>query len=170
MTTNVDPTQTFKTTAKNVAARYRGFVEAEDIEQELWVWWLSHGQPDVDSGDWAPMRTLYTVAERYCKSERTARAGPNPAYSTDEVFALLELIVNPSSDVELSLLGGELAEVRSVVAGLPDRLRHPLTARAAGEPFRSMACRTGMSVSTCHRRVQQALTAVVAVLNGEGAS
>ena len=156
------PGDVFAKVAKDIAARYRGFVEAEDIEQELWVWWLSHEQPDLDNGDWAPLRTLYTVAERYCKAERTARQGPASNYAAGEVFTLVEMLVNPPSDLTADLV----LDVKGELAKLPADLKDPLTARAAGESFRSIADRTGLSVATVHRRVQQALSTVVNALNG----
>lgn len=157
----------FAKVAKNVGYRYRDVVEVDDVRQELWVWWLSHDQPDLSEPDWSQMRTLHTVAERYCKREHTARVGPGATYTTDEVFSLVELLVNPPSDETSDRLGGELSEVMTAVSNLPNDLRAPLTAHAAGESFRTIADRAGLSVSTAHRRVQQALTAIVIALNGE---
>lgn len=161
-----DAGEVFDRIAKNVASRYYGAAEADDIAQELWVWWLSHDMPDLDDMDWALHRTLYTVAERYCKKESEARViGPKSSYNTDEVLAYVEMLVNPPSD-----LGGdypELTEVVTAVRALPDELRDALAAHAAGESYRDIAKRTGASPSTAHRRVQQALYAIATALNGE---
>lgn len=157
----------FTRVAKQVSARYRGVAEADDVKQELWVWWLSHDEPDLSSPDWATLRTLFTVAERYCNHEKSARVGPSDTYTPSEVVALLELLVNPPTDDPTDRLGAELAEVMTAVANLPADLRGPLVAHVAGEPFRSIANRSGSSVSTAHRRVQLAIQTVVTALNGD---
>lgn len=161
----------FARIARSVAAKNRGVAEAEDIEQELWLWWLDHDQPDLTEPDWATTRTLYTVAERYARKEREARIiGPRDTrYNADEVLVLVELLVNPPSDTKSEVLGGELAEVMSALLELPQELRGLLAAHAAGESYRSIADRTGMSLSTTHRKVQNALYDVVHSLNGADA-
>ena len=159
------PSDLFDSIAKNVASRYRGVAEADDISQELWVWWLSHESPNLEELDWALTRTLYTVAERYCKRESDAKViSPKTSYNTDEVLVFVELLVNPPSE------GGdfpELPEVAEAVARLPVDLRDVLVDHAAGESYRDIAKRTGSSISTAHRRVQQALYTVATALNGE---
>ena len=158
------PGDVFAKIARNTAARYRGIAEADDVEQELWLWWLSHGEPDLKEMDWAMTRTLYTVAERYCKKEKVARLGPDEKYVAQEVLELVVLLVNPPSD---DLSGFVEPELKAAVAALPAELKDALVSHAEGESFRSIAERSGLSVSTAHRRVRLALDAVAKTLNGE---
>lgn len=158
----------FNAIANNVAARNRGVAESDDIKQELWVWWLSHGAPDVLDADWALKRTLYTVAERYAAKERNARMGPEQQhqYQPEEVMALVEFLVNPPTDGTNDTIGAELADVMTAVANLPFESRGYLVSYAAGESYRQIAEDSGQSVSTVFRRVQQALADILTALNG----
>ena len=145
------PREVFPKIAKNVAGRYRGFTEADDVEQELWVWWITHDEPELLDMDWALTRTLYTVAERYCKREKAARVGPDEGrYTANEVMAIVEFIVNPPSTTDYELIGVQVSEVMGALAGLDDELRLALLAHASGESFREIATRTGLSWLSHH--------------------
>lgn len=166
MKTN-DVDAVFLKVATTVASRYHD-VEADDLKQELWVWFLEQDfEPDVLDPDWSTIRTLYTVAERYAKKERTAKQGPGDSYSEGEVFALVELLVNPETNEEYARLGGEMTEVLTAVTKLPADLRAALSAKAAGITYREIADHQNVSVATAHRHVQQAIQLIVQTLNGE---
>ena len=162
-----DPDVMFSKIAGNVAAKNRGVAEADDIKQELWLWWLTHDQPDLLDADWALKRTLYTVAERYAAKERTARLGAEThRYQPDEVMVLVEILVNPPTDEPAEVLGADLADVMTAVANLDPSLRGYLVSYAAGESYRQIAEDSGLPLSTVFRRVQQALNDIVSTLNG----
>jgi hypothetical protein len=115
-------------TAKRVAARYVG-IEADDVTQEVWMWWLTKGDKYVQAykADLARAegesnreavrqvkalmgRSVNNAAVRYCEKERKATLGydwrDDYTYTRPEVARLLPLALDPSTIPGLS--GGGL--------------------------------------------------------------
>ena len=74
--------------AKQLHSRYRGFVDLEDIRQQLWVWVLTH---TAKLEEWTEEHhpkaverlvatSLRRYGERYCRKEKAAQSG----YETDD--------------------------------------------------------------------------------------
>lgn len=81
-------------TSRRVASRYRGFIEADDIAQEMRIWVLTHQdklaewldveeKEDFKAGVGALRLTLRRIGEQYSRQQKAAMAG---YHTTDEYF------------------------------------------------------------------------------------
>ena len=91
---------TVAVTSHQVAARYRGFVQPEDLAQEMRIWVLTH-QPkvmewldtedkeEIKAGVGALRVTLRRIGEQYSRQQKAAMSG---YHTTDEYFYELAVI------------------------------------------------------------------------------
>lgn len=80
---------------------FRGFAEADDIRQELWLWVLSHGKAvdrwaEEEKGQRKLVYSLNNVAKAYGVQQKAASSGYTPDdvafYGKAEVRELLEMV------------------------------------------------------------------------------
>lgn len=85
--------------SRQLANRYRGYVEREDLAQELWVWILNH-QDKVES--WVESyhpksverlvaRALRNAGDKHCRKEKARQVGYEP---DDEFFYSLGMVTD----------------------------------------------------------------------------
>lgn len=135
--------------AGSVWPRYRRFTDRDDVIQQLWLWVAGHEeavQKLLAGEEWMMLRRLRTVAERYCRAERAARIGYEPA---DEYFysrrQLARLIFDAFDAEAIPPTEGyradelytewttEIADVRAALKRIPLGAYSTLRAVAAGE-------------------------------------
>lgn len=133
--------------SKMLLARYRGFVTYSDIQQECYLWLLTHQDKvthwretlDTRHSERTIIKALRNAGERFCRSEKAHFEGYSPDdeffYSLPWVADLLQLSFDPEymipNGIELSQPtsgkpaseGGNLvamvADVSRAFAGLP---------------------------------------------------
>lgn len=82
--------------ARQLKSKYRDFVDYADVQQELYIWYLTHGHKIEE---WAEqhhpktvqayiMKSLRNHGEKYCRSEKAARTGYSP---DDEFFYTIQM-------------------------------------------------------------------------------
>jgi DNA-directed RNA polymerase specialized sigma24 family protein len=111
-----------ETNAAKIAARYDG-IDADDVTQEIWVWWLSDGAPAVaryhrDGQRGRLAKAIQNAALNYCEREKKLTLGydwrDDYNYSRPEVARLLPLALDPATIPGLS--GGGLHDGPSAKA------------------------------------------------------
>lgn len=91
--------------AGNSIRRYRDYTTADDVFQELCVWWVQHprlwtellAEAEEDAGALRLRRRLGDVAESFCRREKAAISGYEPSdewfYSTRLLRELLPMVL-----------------------------------------------------------------------------
>lgn len=128
--------------AAPVYRRYKTWVHADDVRQQLWLWVMEHRDTTtrlLDTSDGYLVRRLRDVAERYARREKAARSGYRP---DDEYFYTLPQIANLLPDaLDPEVHGGtsgsmewesSIADIRGAVAGLQPEPRARLAQWTAG--------------------------------------
>lgn len=127
--------------ARQVANRYGGYVQTDDLTQEAMVWWYGRGQRYLPAylADEDPARltvSLRRCMESYARSEKAGLSGYEPRdqyrYSAREVIALIPVAMEPEGLPEAGhgdgpSAKGNLAEGGDLLAALVD-VRRALTA------------------------------------------
>lgn len=106
--------------ARQLKSRYYDFVDREDVEQELWVWLLEHGDKvSVWDEQYESPRTverliarsLRNAGEKFCRREKATKTGYEPEdeffYSISMVADLLQLYFDPEYMFPGSIQYGE---------------------------------------------------------------
>lgn len=103
----IDLTEAEQKAARRVALeslrRYRGYVEADDVAQELLVWMYGHEEKvrgwREGSGYKALYKALSRAAHRFCEREKAAQVGyhlsDNVGYGVSLLRELLKAALNP---------------------------------------------------------------------------
>lgn len=84
-----DLTQLINKAAYQLYRRYRAYVEAEDIRQEMWVWVAARVAKVEDMPTFKLRYKLLDAGGTYCRREKAAKSGYSP---DDEVFYGLPLL------------------------------------------------------------------------------
>lgn len=122
---------------REVLDHYRGYVELDDLVQEVAVWWYSANPESLvaylqDAELSRLRRSVWRVAKQYADANRAAAAGYFPddqvRYGTGEIQALLPLAMDPEGVPDgggvLDLAGirvhGNLAEGGDLLAAMVD--------------------------------------------------
>lgn len=109
-------------TARQLRSRYRDFAEYEDIQQELYIWYLkSHHKVAKWEEEHHPktvqrlvMKSLRNCGEKYCRKEKADRLGYEPDdeffYTIPMVADMLQMYFDPDwmmpRGIELTQQGG----------------------------------------------------------------
>lgn len=123
--------------AASVAHRYNGYAKADDLRQEIAVWWYSRGQKYLpvylEDEHLARLRvTLRRICETYARAEKAHISGYEPRdqyrYSPREVLDLIPVALDPDGlpergyalDGDSPTAKGNLAEGGDLLAALVD--------------------------------------------------
>lgn len=117
-----DLTHVINSSAYVIYRRYRQYVDAEDIRQEMWLWAKGQSQRKLEQLPIGILRRrLRDIGEKYARREKAAKTGYDP---DDEVFYSLAMIRNLlpwTVDPELPVLKGvddrQTANARRQAAG-----------------------------------------------------
>lgn len=182
-----------------IAAEYvRKFsiVEAEDLTQELWLWFATHPNKILewsmlDAPDYSKLvaRSLRNAALKYCSKQKALKAGYRPSdnYYYDAVLVEMFLpnVINESyevpeavGDINVSLGKATLSEGNNWLAiradiskaydSLPERYQNVLRLRYADTDGKAVAFARvlGISEDAARKRVERAITALIRKLGG----
>lgn len=127
--------------AKICTSRYRGYVEFQDVQQELYLWLLSHydraerwrAEHDEKHAERTLIKALRNVAEGYCRNEKAQKEGyaadDEFFYSIPMVADLLALSFDPdwmmprSAELDASPSGKPASEGGNLMAMVADVTR-----------------------------------------------
>lgn len=166
--------------ASSFARSYAGYVEQDDISQELAIWvflhpkkldeWVANHAEDSVS-DRLVMTSLKNRARRFCSTQRQKTTGPPEdgfIYRTkDDMEIILEaMFAKPAA---LGPWTEVLVDMETAFTSLPDRDRDLLKdIHLSGFTFTELSAVLGVSPTTVSRRHERALLRLHDELGGHG--